>query len=403
MKFGLFFNPIIPKPSGQPDWEPEQERSAFLEMLEQIRYADSLGLDYVFLGEHHFMPEYAHNSAPEVLLGAIAASTSKIRLGTGIVHASHNDPVRTAERIATLDQLTGGRTEFGFGGGTDAEVAPLMRSEFAGSRREVAAASARISADILATRGVWGGVDNEFFTYQSVNVVPKSYQDPHPPLWTSVAVPGQTAEVAERGLGVLMLSIAGPEAAATDVENYWAALRSDRVDPVGRGVNPAVFVNLSVLLARTDEQAEERARSGMEFFGFGLTGGAVFGVNDPQHHLYDAFLDFKAGRRDIRLDAPIPEESKPLMLGMGANFADLPGVLMAGPEKAISVLKSYEDAHVDGVIMRYDVGISHEHAMESLEILAKEVIPEFRAREDDHQAWRKRQLEGVAHPIVSSI
>jgi alkanesulfonate monooxygenase SsuD/methylene tetrahydromethanopterin reductase-like flavin-dependent oxidoreductase (luciferase family) len=105
VKFGVFCNPMIPKAPGQQDWEPGQERRAFREMLEQIRFADSLGFDYAFLGEHHFMPEYARNSATEVLLGALAETTSKIRLGTGIVHASHNDPVRIAERIAMVDQL----------------------------------------------------------------------------------------------------------------------------------------------------------------------------------------------------------------------------------------------------------------------------------------------------------
>lgn len=78
MQFGLFFNPIIPRACGQYDWEPGQERSAFLEIIEQIRYADSGGVGYVFLGEHHFMPEYAHNSAPEVLLGAVATCTTNI-------------------------------------------------------------------------------------------------------------------------------------------------------------------------------------------------------------------------------------------------------------------------------------------------------------------------------------
>src|SRR5262249_46555705 len=159
-----------PKPSGQRDWDTGQERRAFLEMLEQIRFADSVGVDYVFLGEHHFMPEYAHNSAPEVLLGAIAASTTRIRIGTGIVHASHNDPVRTAGRIATVDQLSGGRVEFGFGGGSDAEVAPLIKPAFADRRREIAAASGAVAVDILATPGTWPGVDNEFFSYPALNV-----------------------------------------------------------------------------------------------------------------------------------------------------------------------------------------------------------------------------------------
>jgi alkanesulfonate monooxygenase SsuD/methylene tetrahydromethanopterin reductase-like flavin-dependent oxidoreductase (luciferase family) len=403
VKFGLFFNPVIPKRSGHDDWEPGQERKAMLEMLEQIRYADSLGIDYVFLGEHHFMPEYAHNSAPEVLLGAIAASTTNIRIGTGIVHSSHNDPVRTAERIATVDQLSGGRAEFGFGGGTDAEVAPLLRPEHRERRREVGAASAQISTDILASRSTWEGVDNEFFQYQRVNVVPKSFQTPHPPLWTSTMMPGQAAGVAQRGLGVLMLAGGGMEATAKDIEEYWAMLRSDGVVPVGKGVNPATFVFANGILAPTDELAEERVRPGLELFGFGLTGGAIFGVTDPNHHLYDAFLDFKAGRRDIRLDAPLPEAIKPMMLEMGRNFADLPMTIMGGPEKALAYARALEATHADAMLLRYDFAVEHEHAMESLEILAKDVMPEFRDREAEHQAWRKEQMQGIAHPIVTSV
>jgi alkanesulfonate monooxygenase SsuD/methylene tetrahydromethanopterin reductase-like flavin-dependent oxidoreductase (luciferase family) len=403
VKFGLFFNPVIPRRSGQRDWDPDQERRSFVEMIEQIRFADSLGIDYVFLGEHHFMPEYAHNSAPEVLLGALATATTRIRLGTGIVHSSHNDPVRTAERIATLDQISGGRVEFGFGGGNDAEIAPLIKPAFADRRREVAAASAKVSVDILATRGTWKGVDNEFFTYPSLNVVPKSYQAPHPPLWTSATLPGQAAGIAQRGLGVLMLAGFGLESVAQDIEQYWNTLRSDEVRPAGRGVNPAVFVFASGILARTDEIAEERVRHGLEFFGFGLTGGAVAGVSDPDHHLYDAFLDFKAGRGDIRLDVPMPEAVKPMMLEMGRRFADLPMTCMAGPQKALELARALEAAHADAMMLRYDFGVQHEHAMEALEILGKEIMPEFRTREAEHQAWRKQQMEGIAHPIVSSV
>lgn len=403
MKFGLFFNPVIPRRSGQRDWDPDQERRSFVEMIEQIRFADSLGIDYVFLGEHHFMPEYAHNSAPEVLLGAIAASTTGIRIGTGIVHASHNDPVRTAERIATIDQLSGGRVEFGFGGGTDAEVAPLLKPEFAARRREAAAAAGRVSVDILATRGTWPGVDNEFFRYPQLNVVPKSYQVPHPPLWASATLPGQSPELGLRGIGVLLLASAGPQALAQEVEQYWNTLRSDKVQMAGRGVNPAVFAFASGILARTDEIAEQRAREGLELFGFGLTGGAVFGVSDPDHHLYDAFLDFKAGRRDIREDAPLPPPVRQLMLDMGRHYAQLPTTLMGGPQKGIEYGRMLQAAHVDGMMLRYDFGVPHEYAMESLEIFAKEVIPELRATEEEQRAWRKEQLAGIPYPIVSSV
>jgi alkanesulfonate monooxygenase SsuD/methylene tetrahydromethanopterin reductase-like flavin-dependent oxidoreductase (luciferase family) len=399
MKFGVFYNPMVPKASGEDDWSPGQERKALTEMLEQIRFADSLGFDYAFLGEHHFMPEYAHNSATEVILGALSQTTTNIRIGTGIVHASHNDPVRTAERIATLDQLTGGRAEFGFGPGTTQEIAPWLKEDLP-RKAERADASARVSIDVLASRGVWPGVDNEFFQFPAGNVVPKSFQTPHPPLWTSTSVPGQARGVAERGLGQLMLTVGGPQVVAAEVETYWETLRSGTVQPMGRGINPAVFTFTIGLLAPTDELAEERAREGVEFFGFGLTGGAMARIGDPEHHLWDAFQDFKAGRGDIRTEAGSP----PMLLEMGAQFADLPGTMMCGPEKARELTRQIEAAHADGLLLNQQFGrTKHEHLMESLEIWATQVIPEFRERDAEHQAWRKKQLDGIDLPVVTSV
>ncbi|GLZ11992.1 flavin-dependent oxidoreductase [Actinomadura sp. NBRC 104425] len=399
MKFGVFYNPMVPKASGEDDWAPGRERKALNDMLEQIRFADSLGFDYVFLGEHHFMPEYAHNSATEVLLGALSQTTTNIRIGTGIVHASHNDPIRTAERIATLDQLTAGRAEFGFGPGTPQEIEPWLKEDLP-RRAERADASAQISIDVLASRKVWPGADNEFFQFPAGNVVPKSFQTPHPPLWTSTSRPGQARSVAARGLGQLMLTLAGPESVASEVELYWETLRSGAVKPMGRGINPAVFTFTVGLLAPTDELAQERAREGVEFYGFGLTGGAMARIGDPEHHLWDAFQDFKAGRGDIRLEAGTP----PMMLEMGARFADLPGVMMCGPEKAREFTRQIEATHADGLLLNQQFGwTEHEHLMESLEIWATQVIPEFREREAEHQAWRKEQLDGIALPVVTSV
>lgn len=399
MKFGVFYNPMVPRAPGQQDWDPGQERRAFTEMLEQIRFADSLGFDYAFLGEHHFMPEYAHNSATEVLLGALAATTRNIRLGTGIVHASHNDPVRVAERIATIDQVSGGRAEFGFGPGTPLEIAPFLKDD-AAARNERSAAAAQIAVDILSTRGVWPGTSGEFFSYPPVNVVPKSFQDPHPPLWTSTSRPGMAAEVASRGLGQLMLTLAGPESVAAEVAAYWHTLRTADVRPVGKGINPAVFTFTIGLVAPTDELADQRAREGVEFFGFGLTGGAPAGVSDPDHHLWDAFTDFKAGRGDIRTRAGVPD----MMLQMGARFADLPGTMMCGPEKARQFTAAIEQTHADGLLLNQQFGhTKHEYLMESLEIWGTQIIPEFREREAEHQAWRKQQLDGLNLPVVTSV
>ena len=106
MKFGIFIDLQLPKP-----WHDGDESKLFNQALEQVELADKLGLDYVWAQEHHFLEEYSHSSDPEVFLAACSQRTKNIRLGHGIVSMSpnFNHPVRTVERLATLDILSGGR------------------------------------------------------------------------------------------------------------------------------------------------------------------------------------------------------------------------------------------------------------------------------------------------------
>src|SRR6202521_159023 len=104
MKFGVFYELQMPKP-----WDAHTERRIVHEALEQIELADQLGFDYAWCVEHHFLEEYSHCSAPEVFLGAASQRTRRIRLGHGVIQLPSNHPIRVAERVATLDLLSGGR------------------------------------------------------------------------------------------------------------------------------------------------------------------------------------------------------------------------------------------------------------------------------------------------------
>src|SRR5574342_288804 len=106
MRFGLFFEMSVPRP-----FEPGAESAVFLHALEQARLADQLGFDWVWAVEHHFLEEYSHCSAPEVVLAAVAAQTERVRVGHGAVVCvpEMNHPLRVAERAATLDILSQGR------------------------------------------------------------------------------------------------------------------------------------------------------------------------------------------------------------------------------------------------------------------------------------------------------
>src|SRR5437762_9864377 len=112
MKFGIFYEHQIPRP-----WDEHSEYRVLNESLDQIELADRMGFDVCWEVEHHFLEEYSHSSAPEVFLGAASQRTKRIRLGHGIVLTApaYNHPARTAERIAMLDLVSGGRVEFGSG------------------------------------------------------------------------------------------------------------------------------------------------------------------------------------------------------------------------------------------------------------------------------------------------
>src|SRR5436305_2141347 len=112
MRFGIFYEHQLPRP-----WVADSEATLLHQALEQVELADRLGFDYVWEVEHHFLEEYSHSSAPEVFLAAASQRTKQIRLGHGIVNLMPqvNHPARVAERIATLDLVSGGRVDFGTG------------------------------------------------------------------------------------------------------------------------------------------------------------------------------------------------------------------------------------------------------------------------------------------------
>src|SRR5499426_3251790 len=112
MKVGLFYEHQLPQP-----WGEDAELRLYQQALDQIELADRLGFHYVWEVEHHFLEEYSHSSAPEVFLAACSQRTRDIRLGHGIIQTApgYNHPARTAERVAMLDLVSGGRVEFGSG------------------------------------------------------------------------------------------------------------------------------------------------------------------------------------------------------------------------------------------------------------------------------------------------
>ena len=91
--------------------------AVFEDGLTLARAADAAGFGAVWLAEHHFLGDYSNSSAPDMLLAAMARETRRIKLGFGVLPLPIHDPVRVAERLFTLDLLSGGRVLWGVGRG----------------------------------------------------------------------------------------------------------------------------------------------------------------------------------------------------------------------------------------------------------------------------------------------
>ena len=85
------------------------------ETIEQCILADEMGFDTVWFVEHHFLTTFSGSPCPEVIFGALSRLTKRIRLGFGVSVLPYHHPVRVAERVAMVDQLSHGRVEVGTG------------------------------------------------------------------------------------------------------------------------------------------------------------------------------------------------------------------------------------------------------------------------------------------------
>src|SRR5438445_8877120 len=149
MEFGIFIQGHVPKRRVALVGERLAEHESLLNDIELARIADRHNWKYVWVSEHHFLEEYSHLSASEVVLGYLSCATERIHLGSGIFNLNPrvNHPARVAERVAMLDHLSDGRFEFGTGRGAGShEILGFLPG----------------MSDLSGTREIWEDVIGEF-------------------------------------------------------------------------------------------------------------------------------------------------------------------------------------------------------------------------------------------------
>lgn len=371
MKFGIFYELQLPRP-----WGPDAERQLYNNALEQLELADGLGYDYAWEVEHHFLEEYSHSPAPEVFLGAASQRTKQIRLGHGIIQLTTNHPVRVAEKVAALDLLSNGRVEMGIGEGASlTELDPFGAP--VEDKRAIWEDGVRAIIPMFRDSGC--EYEGEYFKFPLRNVLPKPVQKPHPPLWVACSQLETIEMAGRRGMGALGFQFISADAAHAWVHAYYNAFtkRQERLCDYQTNANMALVTYF--MCAETDEEARRRA-DGIPFFQFALRfyGGGP-GRERPEPGTVDLWQEYEKWKREN------PD---------GLERA-LHGGLIGSPETLRKKLRKFENSHIDQIIFLNQAGKNtHEHICESLDLFAREVMPEFHANIPAQEEWKRQVLAG---------
>ena len=367
--------------------ESAGEATNAADLLDNLRQetilAEDLGYDAMWLGEHHFGPYEAGDIPNPILLGAdLAARTSRIRIGQMANIAPWWHPIRLAEDVAILDNLTRGRIEVGFGRGIWPYEGPQFHPN--ADPRKDKENRALFRETIEVAREVW---TNEYFSYKGENytfpaedtrfshplyppdprwlegnrvtklrVTPRPYQKPHPPLWMTVSTDRSVTTAAELGLKACYWQ--PPALRIKQRMELYAEVRSKRDGRLftfgeDQAVMRTTYVSSSMEQARRESEA-------------GVMSGFIY--NDP---FRGRFVFTNPG-----------EELDPEMK-LDWDFLEPRTLLVGSPENVIEKVHELQEVcNLDYLLVAYShSGISLSKTLKNMETFATKVMPWFSKKE----------------------
>ena len=236
------------------NYDPVKGAALYDRFLDEWLIAEDEGME-IMLNEHHQTATCVDPAAP-IVLGALARLSKKARLLIlGNPVANRRQPVRVAEEMALVDVLSRGRLECGFVRGVPYEVLPANSNPVRTNERQWEA----IDLIIKAWTSHDGPVSHEgrFFHHRNINIWPRPYQQPHPPIWVSTTSPGGAARVGSRGY-VQATFLTGCDGTRKIFSSYRKGWRE-----AGRGTDVPINRLAYAALVYVDEN-EQRAYEGAD-------------------------------------------------------------------------------------------------------------------------------------------
>ena len=235
------------------NYDPKKGAALWDRYLQEWQIAEEEGMD-IMLNEHHQTATCVDPAAPMVLAALARLTTTARLLILGNPIANRRQPVRVAEEMALCDVLSHGRVEAGFVRGVPYEISPANSNPVRMNERFWEA------LDLIVK--TWTSHDGpfshegRFFHHRNINVWPRVYQNPHPPVWVSTTSTSGAAEVGAKGF-IQATFLTGYDATRKIYESYRAAWRK-----AGRGVdvpNDRLAYAALVYVGETEQEALEGA------------------------------------------------------------------------------------------------------------------------------------------------
>ena len=352
-----------------------------------------MGFDAVWFVEHHFLTTFSGSPCPEVIFGALSRLTKRIRLGFGVSVLPYHHPVRVAERVAMVDQLSHGRVEFGTG-----RSAPYEQIGMGIDPRDT---REMWDESLSMIPKIWSSdhfeFEGKFWNVPPRQVLPKPYQKPHPPIWVAALQPATYEIAAQKGIGVMALGVNAPAVLEPEIKKYKAAVKN--ATPVGLTTNDQWLSSIFGLCGEDSKATRDLSAQSLKTF---------FGPGRPyvqdQKDVYEKLLQQWGGIPEHLLSnfaRYVDVDKTPTATnGNSANSFDLSGgglaqkiweefdsetmaergVIVAGdPEACIRGAKLHEATGVDELqFLMATETVGHEAVMKSIEMFGKYVLPEFR-------------------------
>ena len=332
------------------------EAAAFDQALDEVEAAERYGLDAVWLAELHGAPERSVMSAPMMVASAVAARTSRIKIGIAVQVLPLSHPLRLAEEAATIDQISHGRLIYGIGRSGVVRTYEDYGISYGESRE-------RFAETLEILQRAWTepafSYDGKYYSFTHVSLTPKPYQKPYPELRMAAATPETFPQIGRLGLPIFVAVRQGPfSQLAEHIKAYREAYAA--AGHPGRG---QVFLRVPAYLAETRERARAEARDSiMGFFRYQ----AELGRDSARRAGGEVAV--QRMRRVERLEALTYDEAVATQL------------LVDEPDGFAARLREVEEEiGLDGILAELNCGghIPQNRVLNALTLLCEEVKPRF--------------------------